>query len=96
MSYSPGTWYNELYRIFSDNVLLTVSQARKVGECLQGLAKGEDIEFKLNELYYEVRNDKVLGPALDEYIHAYVANRKEEADNAESYKGRGWFAEQEA
>lgn len=93
MSYTPGTWYNELYRIFSNNVLLTVDQTAKLGSCLKGLEAGENIEYLLNDLYFSIRDNADVEPALDEYIHAYIEHRKEVEEDAKSEQGRGWFAD---
>lgn len=90
MNYEPGTWYNELYRIFSDNSLLTVAQTIKLGQCLRAIQAGENAEFHLNELYYSVRGNKVIAEALDEFIHAYIKHQQEVNNNG---KGKQDFSE---
>ena len=91
MNYNPGIWYNELYRIFSGDVLLTVAQTIKVGQCLRALQAGENIEYRLNDLYYEFQNNKEMQENLDRYIHAYLKNQEEVSEDAENQQEHGWF-----
>lgn len=91
MNSNVGTWYDELYRIFADKRLLSLEQTIKLGQCLRLIQSGANAEYHLNELYYQVRDNKVLAEALDEYIHAYIKNRQEvivdDNDNEESETG---------
>lgn len=84
MNSKPGTWYNELYRIFSGNTLLTTAQTVKLGQCLRSIQAGENAEFHLNELYYSVRENKDIAGSLDEFIHAYIKNQQEVNDYEEN------------
>lgn len=84
MNYKPGTWYNELYRIFSQKTLLTVAQTVILGQCLRAIQAGENAEYHLNELYYSLGTnlkDKQVKEALDEYIHSYIKHYKEDIDD---------------
>lgn len=76
MSCNPGSWYNELYRIFADSSLLTVAQTIKLGQCLRSIQAGENAEYHLNELYYSVRDNKRVAEPLDEFIHSYLKNKQ--------------------
>ena len=80
MSYEQKDWYNELYRIFSCNdSLLTQTQTVKIGQCLRALAAGENITYKLEDLYHAFRgNKKICGP-LENYMHQYIDNIKQDA-----------------
>lgn len=79
MNYEQKDWYNELYRIFSCNdCLLTQTQTIKIGECLRALAAGENITYKLEELYQSFQGNKKIGSALENYMHQYIDNIKKD------------------
>lgn len=80
MNYGLEDWYNELYRIFSCNQsLLTQSQTVLVGDCLRSLMAGENITYKLESLYQACRaHDKIKEP-LENYLHRYIDNVKEDS-----------------
>lgn len=77
MNYDAGDWYNELYRLFSDDVLLTQEQTVKLGQCLRKIQSGENAEYHLNELYYAVQGNSKLEEGLDRLIHAYIKHLEE-------------------
>lgn len=80
MNYTLGDWYNELYRIFSCNdSLITQTQAMKIGECLRALAAGENIIYKLEDLYQSFKQNKKIGKPLENYLHQYVDNVKNDS-----------------
>lgn len=80
MNYKQKDWYNELYRIFSCNdSLVTQAQALKIGECLRALAAGENIVYKLEDLYHAFRGNKKISKPLENYLHQYIANVKEDS-----------------
>lgn len=86
MNSVPGTWYNELYRIFDDH-LLSVAQTIMLGQCLKAIQVGQNAEYHLNELYYSLgatERDCKIKEALDEYIHAYIKHYKEDINNGET------------
>lgn len=84
MNYKPGVWYDELYRIFADETLLTVAQTIQLGQCLRAIQCGENAEYHLNELYYSLRDNQSIAQKLDEYIHAYIKQYKEENEDEET------------
>lgn len=79
MNYTPKEYYNELYRIFScSNTLLTQTQTVKIGQCLRALAAGENIIYKLEDLFHTFRgNDKITGP-LENFMHRYIDDVKKD------------------
>ena len=80
MNYSQKDWYNELYRIFSCNdSLLTQTQTVKIGECLRALAAGENITYKLEDLYQAFRSNKKIRKPLENYLHQYIENIKRDS-----------------
>lgn len=80
MNYTLEDWYNELYRIFSCNdSLITQTQALKIGECLRALAAGENIIYKLEDLYQSFKGNKKISKPLENYLHQYVDNIKEDS-----------------
>lgn len=80
MNYDQKDWYNELYRIFScTDSLLTQTQTVKVGQCLRALAAGENITYKLEELYHAFRGNKKICDPLENYMHHYIDNIKKDA-----------------
>lgn len=80
MNYEQKDWYNELYRIFSCNdSLITQTQAVKIGQCLRALAAGENITYKLEDLYHAFRGNKKICEPLENYMHQYIDNIKEDA-----------------
>lgn len=83
MNYEPDTWYNELYRLFSSDTLLTVAQTVMLGQCLRALQAGENAEYHLNRLYFAIKDNETLSEQLDEYIHAYLKHREEVETNVE-------------
>lgn len=83
MNYEPDTWYNELYRLFSNGTLLTVAQTVMLGQCLRALQAGENAEYHLNRLYFAIKDNETLSEQLDEYIHAYLKHREEVETNVE-------------
>lgn len=80
MNYEQKDWYNELYRIFSCNEsLITQTQAIKIGQCLRALAAGENITYKLEDLYHSFRGNKRISKPLENYMHQYIDNIKKDA-----------------
>jgi hypothetical protein len=80
MNYVQKDWYNELYRIFSCNdSLITQTQTVKIGQCLRALAAGENITYKLEDLYHAFRGNKKICDPLENYMHQYIDNIKEDA-----------------
>lgn len=80
MNYVQKDWYNELYRIFSCNdALVTQTQAIKIGECLRALAAGENITYKLEELYQSFRSNRKVTRALENYMHQYIDSVKKDS-----------------
>lgn len=80
MNYEQKDWYNELYRIFScTGSLVTQTQAIKVGECLRALAAGENITYKLEDLYHSFKGNNKICKPLENYIHRYVDNIKRDS-----------------
>lgn len=80
MNYEQKDWYNELYRIFSCNdSLLTQTQTVKIGQCLRALAAGENITYKLEDLYHAFRGNKKICEPLENYMHQYIDNIKNDA-----------------
>ena len=80
MNYEQKDWYNELYRIFSCNdTLMTQTQGIKLGECLRALAAGENITYKLEELYHSFRGNKKICEPLENYMHQYINNIKKDS-----------------
>lgn len=71
MSYKPGNWYNQLYRMFAQDDLLTVAQTIKLGQTLRAIQAGENAEYHLNQLYDSIKENEDLAKSLDEFIHAY-------------------------
>lgn len=92
MNYEPDTWYNELYRLFSSGILLTVAQTIMLGQCLRAIQAGENAEYHLNRLYFAVKDNTALAEQLDEYIHAYLKHREEVETNAEDNEDREFEA----
>lgn len=79
MNYKPKDWYNELYRIFScNNCLFTQTQAVKIGSCLKSLAAGENITYKLEDLYQSFQGKKKIAEALENFLHRYIDNVKKD------------------
>jgi hypothetical protein len=79
MNYAQKDWYNELYRIFSCNQsLITQTQAIQIGQCLKALAAGENIIYKLEDLYHAFRGNKKLCEPLENFMHQYIENIKED------------------
>lgn len=86
MNYKPGIWYNELYRIFSDNKMLTVAQTAQLGQCLRAIQAGENASYHLNQLYYALEDTPYyskLKNSLNDYIHAYLKHYEEDINNDE-------------
>lgn len=80
MNYTQKDWYNELYRIFScTDSLLTQSQTVQVGQCLRALAAGENITYKLEDLYHAFRGNKKIAKPLENYMHQYIDSIKDDA-----------------
>lgn len=77
MSYKPGTWYNELYRIFAQDDLLTIEQTIQLGQCLRAIQAGENADYHLQKLETTIRGNKELSDALDEFRHAYNKYQEE-------------------
>ena len=72
MNYSIQEYYNELYRIFAnENVLLSTTQLVMLGECLRALMCGENISYKLEQLYTAVQNVPEEAETLEHYMHEY-------------------------
>lgn len=72
MNYSIQEYYNELYRIFAnENVLLSTTQLVMLGECLRALMCGENISYKLEQLYTAVQNVPEVADTLEHYMHEY-------------------------
>ena len=72
MNYSIQEYYNELYRIFAnENVLLSTTQLVMLGECLRALMCGENISYKLEQLYTAVQNVPEVAETLEHYMHEY-------------------------
>lgn len=77
--YKPKDWYNELYRIFSCvDVLLTQTQTVQIGQCLKALAAGENITYKLEDLYHSFRGNKKICEPLENFMHQYIDNIKDD------------------
>ena len=80
MNYKQKDWYNELYRIFSCvDALLTQSQTVQLGQCLKALAAGENITYKLEDLYHAFRSNKKIAELLENFMHQYISNVKDDA-----------------
>lgn len=80
MNYTQKDWYNELYRIFSCNdSLLTQTQTIKIGDCLRALTAGENITYKLEDLYQSLKGNKKISVPLENYIHSYIDNIKKDS-----------------
>lgn len=80
MNYTQKDWYNELYRIFSCNKsLVTQTQAIQIGQCLKALAAGENIVYKLEDLYHAFRGNKRIAEPLENFMHQYIDNIKEDS-----------------
>lgn len=80
MNYAQEDWYNELYRIFSCNdSLLTQTQTIKIGDCLRALSAGENITYKLEDLYQSLKGNKKISVPLENYIHSYIDNIKKDS-----------------
>lgn len=80
MSYTQKDWYNELYRIFSCNdSLITQTQTIRIGECLRALAAGENITYKLENLYQSFKGNKKISVPLENYMHQYIDNIKKDS-----------------
>lgn len=78
--YKPKDWYSELYRIFScADALLTQTQTVQVGQCLKALAAGENITYKLEDLYHSVHGNKKIADPLENFMHQYIDNIKEDS-----------------
>jgi len=72
MNYSIQEYYNELYRIFAnENVLLSTTQLIQLGDCLRSLMSGENISYKLEQLYTAVQNIDEIAETLEHYMHEY-------------------------
>lgn len=72
MNCSIQEYYNELYRIFAnENVLLSTTQLVMLGECLRALMCGENISYKLEQLYTAVQNVPEVAETLEHYMHEY-------------------------
>ena len=72
MNCSIQEYYNELYRIFAnENVLLSTTQLVMLGECLRALMCGENISYKLEQLYTAVQNVPEVAEILEHYMHEY-------------------------
>lgn len=72
MNYSIQEYYNELYRIFAnENILLSTTQLVMLGECLRALMCGENISYKLEQLYTAVQNVPEVAETLEHYMHEY-------------------------
>lgn len=72
MNCSIQEYYNELYRIFAnENVLLSTTQLVMLGECLRALMCGENISYKLEQLYTAVQNVSEIAETLEHYMHEY-------------------------
>jgi hypothetical protein len=77
--YKPKDWYNELYRIFSCvDALLTQTQTVQIGQCLKALAAGENITYKLEDLYHSFRGNKKICEPLENFMHQYIDNIKDD------------------
>ena len=78
--YKPKDWYSELYRIFSCvDALLTQTQTVQVGQCLKALAAGENITYKLEDLYHSIRGNKKIADPLENFMHQYFDNIKNDS-----------------
>ncbi len=78
--YEPKDWYAELYRIFSCvDALLTQTQTVQVGQCLKALAAGENITYKLEDLYHSFRGNKKICEPLENFMHQYIDNVKDDS-----------------
>lgn len=78
--YKSKDWYNELYRIFSCvDALLTQTQTVQIGQCLKALAAGENITYKLEDLYHSFRGNKKICETLENFMHQYIDNIKDDA-----------------
>ena len=72
MNCSIQEYYNELYRIFAnENVLLSTTQLIMLGECLRALMCGENISYRLEQLYTAVQNVPEVAETLEHYMHEY-------------------------
>ena len=77
--YKPKDWYNELYRIFSCvDALLTQTQTVQIGQCLKALAAGENITYKLEDLYHAFHGNKKICEPLENFMHQYIDNIKDD------------------
>ncbi len=87
MSLKQKDWYNELYRIFScSDTLLTQTQALKLGECLRAMAAGENVIYKLEDLYQSVKGRKKISDPLEIFMHQYTNKIKNDAIDQEQPK----------
>ena len=80
MNYGIQEYYDELYRVFADqNVLLSTTQLVMLGDCLRSLMAGENITYKLEQLFTAVQNVPKVADLLEHYMHKY--NSFVEEDN---------------
>lgn len=80
MNYTEKDWYNELYRIFScADSLITQTQAIKIGDCMRALLAGENIVYKLEDLYQSFKTNQKISVPLENYIHRYIDNIKNDS-----------------
>lgn len=72
MNCSIQEYYNELYRIFAnENILLSTTQLVMLGDCLRALMCGENISYRLEQLYTAVQNIPEVADVLEHYMHEY-------------------------